>query len=102
MQCLAGYYHIKYGHLLNDNYKWGVKLIPARNLISTPCHLPRWFVGRCFKLFNCRTVLVSKISRARFCGVKSLCQEVISDLSRVMNWQVLEDLVFADFKFGVR
>ena len=37
VQCLAGYYHIKYGHLLNDNYKWGVKLIPARNLISTPC-----------------------------------------------------------------
>ena len=37
VQCLAGYYHIKYGHLLDKNYKWGVKLIPARNLISTPC-----------------------------------------------------------------
>ena len=29
VQCLAGYYHIKCGHMLGNNYWWGVKLIPA-------------------------------------------------------------------------
>ena len=55
-----------------------------------------------FQLFKQSNVLVSKNIKPMFCGVKSLCQEVMSDLSRVINWQVLEDLVFADFKFGVR
>ena len=35
LRCLAGYYHINDGHLLETKNKQGVKLIPARNLIST-------------------------------------------------------------------
>ena len=39
--CNASPFHMNYGHLLENDYKQGVQLIPAGNLVST--HLTRVF-----------------------------------------------------------
>ena len=67
-------------------------------LISGECHLPRWFIGRCSNFSNCQTFLSDKIAKQGYSGVKSLCQEVKVIFHVWKNWQVLEDLVFAEVK----
>ena len=38
LQCLAGYYHIKDGHLLDNNYKKGVELTNYTYLVDYKQH----------------------------------------------------------------